>query len=304
MESVLQWGIDLIIAIQQVRGPVLDSIFRAITFLGEADFYLLLLPLIFWCVDSGLGARLAMLVLFSTYLNVDLKDLFRQPRPFDINPNVQLSDVEGYGLPSGHAQTSTVFWAAIALRVHKTWFTVVAIGLILMIGFSRIYLGVHFPTDVLAGWLIGGALLALYLVLEPRISRRLAQLSLRFQVLLALAVPSVLLLIHPVDQIAYLMGILAGIILGLALAHRYISWGVHGPWWHRAFRFLIGGAVLFALNLGLRVVFPGEDGTAFYLALRFIGSGIIGIWVTLGAPWLYRILRLAPKAERDQENEG
>ena len=299
MESLLQWGIDLIIAIQQVHGPALDNIFRAITFLGEADFYLLLLPLIFWCVDSGLGARLAILVLFSSYLNVDLKDLFQQPRPFDINPSVQLSDVEGYGLPSGHAQTSTVFWASIAIRAHKTWFSVVAIVLIVMIGFSRIYLGVHFPTDVLAGWLIGGALLGLYMVLEPRISRRLAQLSLRFQILLALAVPLILVLIHPVDHTSYLMGMLAGIVLGLALAHRYVPWRVHGSWWHRALRFLIGSAILFALNLGLKVVFPGEDGTAFYLILRFLGSGIIGIWVSLGAPWFFRILRIAPTAERN-----
>ena len=300
MESILQWGIDLIIAIQQVHGPVLDNIFRAITFLGEADFYLLLLPLIFWCVDSGLGARLAILVLFSAYLNVGLKDLFQQPRPFDIAPGVQLANVEGYGLPSAHAQTSTVLWAGIATRLGKAWSSVAAIGLILMIGFSRIYLGVHFPTDVLAGWLIGGALLVLYLVIEPRISQRLAQLGLRFQTIVALAVPLVLLLLHPVDYTAYLMGALAGIILGLALAYRYFPWEVHGPWWHRALRFLIGGAVLFALNLGLRVVFPGDDVTAFYLVLRFLGSGIIGIWVTLGAPWLFRILRLAPKAERSQ----
>ncbi|MFC1983056.1 phosphatase PAP2 family protein [Chloroflexota bacterium] len=301
MESLLQLGIDLIIAIQQIQGPALNNIFRAITFLGEADFYLLLLPLIFWCVDSGLGARLAILVLFSSYLNVDLKDLFQQPRPFDTNPSVQLSDVEGYGLPSGHTQTSTVFWASIAIRAHKMWFSVVAIVLVVMIGFSRIYLGVHFPTDVLAGWLIGGALLGLYLVLAPRISRKLAQLRLRFQVLLALAVPLALLLIHPVDHTSYLMGTLAGIALGLALAHRYISWGIHGPWWHRALRFLIGSAVLFTLNIVLKVVVPSEDGTAFHLILRFLGSGIIGMWVSLGAPWLFRILQLVPKSEK---NEG
>jgi membrane-associated phospholipid phosphatase len=300
MESLLQWGIDLIIAIQQVHGPVLDSIFRIITFLGTERFYLLFLPLIFWCVDSGLGARLAILVLFSSYLNLELKNLFQQPRPFDINPSVQLSDAEGYGLPSGHAQTSTLLWAGIALRVHKTWLSVAVIVLIVLIGFSRIYLGVHFPTDVLAGWLIGGALLALYIVLEPGISRRLAQLRLRYQVLLALAIPLVLLLIHPVDYTAYFMGILTGIALGLALAHRYIPWGIQGPWWHQALRFLIGGVVVFALNMGLRVVLPSDDGTAFYPALSFVGNGIIGIWITLGAPWLFRILRLAPKAERNQ----
>jgi hypothetical protein len=57
--------------------------------------------------------------------------------------------------------------------------------------------------------------------------------------------------------------------------------------------------VVFVLNLGLRVVLTSEDGTAFYLILRFIGSGIIGIWVTLGAPLLFRILRLVSKTERN-----
>jgi membrane-associated phospholipid phosphatase len=301
VESILQWGIDLVIAIQHFRGPVLDSIFRAITFLGEANFYQLLLPLIFWCVDSRLGARLAILVLFSSYLNFDLKDLFQQPRPFDIDQSVQLTDVEGYGLPSGHAQTSTVLWASLAIRIHKTWFSVVAVGLIVMIGFSRIYLGVHFPTDVLAGWLIGGALLGLYLVLEPITSRRLTQLSLRFQVLLALAIPLVLLLIHPVDNTAYFTGMLTGIGLGLALAHRYIPWEVHGPWWHRALRFFIGSAVVFALQIGLKAIIPDDDVTVFYLILRFLGCGITGLWVTLGAPWLFIILRLAPRVEGNQE---
>ncbi|MCK4722360.1 MAG: phospholipid phosphatase, partial [Dehalococcoidia bacterium] len=101
MEALLQWGLDLILAIQQIHGPVLDGIFRAITFMGEEEFYLILLPLLLWCVDFGLGARLGALFLLSSYLNFGLKDLLRQPRPFDLDPSVKLSSAEGYGLPSG-----------------------------------------------------------------------------------------------------------------------------------------------------------------------------------------------------------
>ena len=103
MEALLQWGLDLIVVIQQVRGPALDSIFRAITFSGAEEFYLLLLPVLFWCVDFGLGARVGLFLLLSSYLNVYLKDLFHQPRPFDLDPSLQLTPAEGYGLPSGHA---------------------------------------------------------------------------------------------------------------------------------------------------------------------------------------------------------
>jgi hypothetical protein len=106
-------------------------------------------------------------------------------------------------------------------------------------------------------------------------------------------------MVYPVDSTAYLTGTLAGMVFGLALAHQYIPWKVCGPWWRRTLRFLIGSAVLFGLNLGLQAIFPGEDGTAFHLALRFAASGVIGAWVTLGAPWLFRILRLVPKAERN-----
>src|SRR4030042_2683100 len=105
MEAILQWGIGFINIVQQIHGPVLDSIFRIITFLGTEKFYLILLPLIFWCLDFRLGARLAIILLLSVYINLGLKDILQQPRPFDIDPTVQLTDAEGYGLPSGHAQS-------------------------------------------------------------------------------------------------------------------------------------------------------------------------------------------------------
>ena len=73
METILQWGIGFINIVQQIHGPVLDSFFRIITCLGTERFYLLLLPLIFWCVDLRLGARLAVILLLTVYVNFGLK---------------------------------------------------------------------------------------------------------------------------------------------------------------------------------------------------------------------------------------
>lgn len=296
MEALLEWGIDLIVALQQIHGPVLDNGFRAITFMGGEEFYLLLLPLLFWCVDFGLGARLAVLFLLSSYLNIDLKDLFRQPRPFDLNPGVRLSPAEGYGLPSGHAQSAVVVWGSIAAWLRKGWFWGMAMGLMVLIGFSRIYLGVHFPTDVLAGWALGAASLSLYLAMQPRVKKWLARLSLSQQILLALAAPLVLLLIHPVKDNTSTMAALAGMGVGLALKHRYLPFNAYGPWWQRTLRFLTGGVIVVALYLGLKMVFPGEEST-FYLVFRFLRYGLIGVWISLGAPWFFRLLRLAPGAK-------
>lgn len=297
MEVLLPWGIDLIVAIQQIHEPVLDSIFRTITFIGGEESYLFLLPLLFWCVDFGLGARLAVLFLLSSYLNTDLKDLFQQPRPFDLDPSVRLSLAEGYGLPSGHAQSAVVVWGSIAAWSRKGWFWGTAIGLMVLIGFSRIYLGVHFPTDVLAGWAIGAVLLGLYLVVQRRAEKWLTRLSLGQQILLALAMPLLLLLIHPVKDTTAAMATLAGMGVGLALKHRYLPFTARGPWWQRTLRFLTGGVIVVALYLGLKLLFPGDE-SALYLLFRFLRYGLLGMWISLGAPWFFRLLRLAPEAEK------
>jgi len=295
--DLLQWGLDLIIAIQRFHGPALDGIFRAFSFMGEEEFYLFLLPFLFWCVDFGLGARLAILFLLSSYLNADLKDLFHEPRPFDMMPSVQLSSAEGHGLPSGHAQSSVVVWGSIAAWVRKRRFWVATVVLAVLIGFSRIYLGVHFPTDVLAGWAIGGGLLVLYLAMQSWTERKLEGLSLGFQVLVGVAVPIVLFLVHPVKDTANTLGALAGLGVGLALARRHISFSTGGPRREHIVRFILGGAIALALYLGLKAVFPGE-GSAFYLAFRFLRYGLVGAWVSLGAPWTFRRVGLAAEAER------
>jgi membrane-associated phospholipid phosphatase len=298
VEILWQWGIDLIIAIQQIHGPTLDSIFRAITFLGEQDFYLILLPLIFWCVNFGLGARLAILFLFSSYVLFGLKDLLQQPRPFDFEPSVELSDAEGYGLPSHHAASAVFLWGGIATWARKTWFWVVAVALIVLISFSRIYLGVHFPTDVLGGWVIGALLLSLYLFGHPSIERWLVKRRLRMQILLAMAVPIVLLTIHPTKGTTTFMGSLAGFGVGLALTRKYVSFNARGAWWQRIIRFLIGAAVVFALYIGFRGLLPNEE-SVYYLIFYFLQYWLIGLWIGLGGPWLFRLLKLASEADEE-----
>ena len=292
MDPLHEWGLNLITAIQQAYSPGLDGFFRAVTFLGEEEFYLLFLPLLLWCVDFGLGVRLALFFLLSSYLNTGLKDLLQQPRPFHLVPAVQLADAEGYGLPSGHAQSAVVVWGSIAAWVRRRWFWVAAVGLMGLIGTSRVYLGVHFPSDVLAGWAIGAVLLVLYLILQRRIEAWLVELGPGRQLVLALAVPAVLLLVHPVKDTTTTLGTLAGAGIGLVLLHRRVAFHAGGPWWQRGLRFLVGGIVVVVLYVGLKVVFPGE-GSALYLPFRLLRYAVIGLWATLGGPWLFIRLRLA-----------
>jgi membrane-associated phospholipid phosphatase len=292
MEAIWQWGLEIIRAIQQIHGPALDAFFRAVTFMGEEEFFLILLPLVFWCVDWIVGARLTILFLLSGYANSVLKELFAQPRPPDLDPSVRLSNATGYGLPSGHSQSAVIVWGYLAAILRKTWAWVAAIVLMVLIGFSRVYLGVHFPTDVLGGWALGAVLLAAYLALEPRVEVWLKKARLGVQLVLVVIVSLALLLVYPVKDATSAMAVLLGAGMGLALARRVARFSAAGPLWQRAVRFLVGLIGLLAIYFGLRVIFPGE-GEPLYLVLRVVRYALLGLWMSLGAPWLFLRLRLA-----------
>lgn len=294
MEPIWQWGLDFIRTVQLVHGPVLDTFFNAITCLGEEMFFVVLLPLIFWCVDFAIGARLAIVFLLSPYVNAVLKDAFAHPRPFELDPSVQLRTVgaEGYGLPSGHSQNAVVLWGALAAQCRKAWLWIVAVALMVLIGFSRIFLGVHFPTDVLGGWAVGAVLLVLYLALGARIEGWLKRVGLVWQLVLAVGVPLVLLLLHPTAGASTPMAVLMGMGVGLALVGRVAPFRTGGPFWQCVLRFLVGLLGLLALYGGLKLAFPAE-GQPFYFALRVVRYAVVGLWAGLGAPWVFLRLRLA-----------
>jgi hypothetical protein len=86
-------------------------------------------------------------------------------------------------------------------------------------------------------------------------------------------------------------GTLAGIAVGVALTMRYLEFDAGGLIWKRAVRFLLGVAVVAAIYFGLRLVFPGE-GESLYAVLRFVRYGLVGLWISLGAPWLFLRLGL------------
>ena len=145
MDVFIQWGLSFIQNIQQIQTPLLTGFFQWITTLGSEMFYLLFFPVLLWCVDFHLGIRVGLLFLVSVYFNSLLKIVFQQPRPLDLLPSVQLSYAEGFGFPSGHAQSSALVWFSIAFWVRKRIFWIIAFLITFLVGFSRIYLGVHFP---------------------------------------------------------------------------------------------------------------------------------------------------------------
>lgn len=291
MEAILQWGLEVVRFIQQMQNPLLTSFFFAVSGLGGAAAFFLVLPALFWCMDYKLGVRVAVVFSISAMANSFLKEFFAQPRPFNLDPGVGIGTASGFGLPSGHAQESLVFWGSLALGVRKRWFWAGASVLIVLVGCSRVYLGVHFPTDVLAGWAVGGILLWLYAMLWPAMENWILSRNTLMQVLLVLAVPPGLLLLHVSGVTVLQLGLLLGIGFGVLVRSLYLSFPTRCTPVRALLRYGIGMAMLVGLLGLLRGIYPARE-TAGFLVMSFFHSAVNGLWISLGAPWLFRLLKL------------
>ncbi len=290
MEAILTWGLELIHRVQTWRSPVLDLVFRSITFLGNEQAYLLILPILYWCVEARLGFRLGLLFFVSGYLNFALKELLAQPRPGDLEPGINLIKESGYGLPSGHAQSAVVLWGFLAHAGRKRWLWAPAAALMLLIGFSRIYLGVHFPTDVLGGWLIGAVLLGAAVLILRFTAGRPGLPYWAWLIAAGLLAAGGIAALPSEGSIAVIAASW-GFVTGYLLLSAAGAADMAGGFLQRLLRFPAGLAVMLALYLGLKALLP-EKGQPLYLLLRFLRYALVGFWVSYGAPRLFRLLGL------------
>jgi len=288
---MLDWGIDIILWLQK-GSPSLDLPFIALTFLGNEGFFIVLIPLVYWCYDRRTGVGLAVLFLISVYFNEAAKVIAAQPRPFTYDPRVmQIVSATSGGFPSGHTQQAVVVWGYLAFRLKKTWAWIVAGMLMALIPLSRVYLGVHFPTDLVGGYLMGGIWLVLYVRFESSLETVIARRNHIGQLCWALILPIVLVLIFPncSKNALTAMGTLMGMGAGFALERRWIAFAAGGVWWTRILRFIVGIAIVVVLKFGLGKAFSGLEAPAFF---RFVRYAVIGFWAGFGAPLVFCKLKI------------
>ncbi|MBU2546823.1 MAG: phosphatase PAP2 family protein [Proteobacteria bacterium] len=294
MTGAYDWGVDVVLWFQRFS-PALDLPFKLVTFMGDEPFFLILLPLIYWCFDRRTGVRLTVLFLASAYVNAVVKEIFAQPRPFQYDARVRPIVMEsGFGFPSGHTQGAAVVWGYLAWRLRRPWAWVAAVLLVLLIPLSRIYLGVHFPTDLLGGYLIGAALLAAYIGLAPRVEAWFAEKGIRYQLLASVIAPGLMILAYPGEgRYGVATGAaLMGMSLGFALERRWVGFLEGGPWFKRALRLVLGLVVMTVIYIGLKIVLAGLRPESLFRFFRYL---LVGLWGGFGAPWLFVRANLASR---------
>lgn len=301
MEAILEWEIDLILWFRQLL-PGLVELAEGLTFLGNELFFLLLLPLVYWTLDRRTGARLVILFLISSFVNVTLKWFGEQPRPFDYAPErvvpameipleeaMERYDATGEGFPSGHTQNAVAVWGYLASQYRRRWAWIVAAVLMVLVPLSRVYLLVHFPHDLLGGYLFGTLVLLAYLWLQPQIEEWLAERGLGWQLGLTFVITALMLFLTPTEGGLTTAGTFLGTGVGLALERHWVGFESSGGWWKAVVRYLGGIVVLVALYAGLKATFSDLEPASVFRVLRYT---VMGLWVALVAPYLFKKTRL------------
>lgn len=295
-------GLDLVLAVQSDRSGLLDVLAGVLHAMGGEIFFLTILLFIYWSFNRHLGIRLIVALVIAGVLNSLLKDAFQRPRPFTVSDLVvPLHTEDSYGIPSAHVMVGLVVWGYGALYAGKRWLYGMMALFVVIMAWSRLYVGVHFPQDVAAGALFGLIALLLYArAVEPAAARwQRLNPYLRVGLLVLAGAVTVIAAGHDRNALA-LAGILMGIGPALELEQRFANFSNAGPPAQRMLRYLIGIVLTLALLLGLRVLFGplASEGTPPGDALRVLRYAITAAFAAFLWPWLALRIGLARRAEK------
>ena len=303
----------------QTNYPELVGLMRFISSLGIFESYLAVIPLIYWSIHKQAGKHIAYVISFASFVNGALKGFFREPRPYWLDGSLELDEGTGFGWPSGHAQLGSTLYFMVAIWIRKSWAWGLAILLTLLMGLSRIYLGVHTWVDVLGGYFVALLHLAGYAVYMRYIRARIRNRILGQRLLIVLLVPTILSIIYfllrfilaaadttvawasflPTAELQALedaatgIGMLVGLGVGFLLEASRTNFSVAGPVWQRAARYLLGILILVGLWFGSGQIFP-DDPLWLAVPLRILRYTFLGLFMAYWAPALFVRIGLAP----------
>ncbi|MFC3519838.1 phosphatase PAP2 family protein [Streptomonospora nanhaiensis] len=331
MDAVWDTEIALVAWIQG-WGTWLLAPMEAVSLLGSQALLVVFVPLLFWSVSAGLGARTYLVAAAGGVVNGLLKFALHGARPDWYHHGVRsLAPSHTFGAPSGHAQNSLMLWGYLALRLARRWAWYAAAAIVLAVALTRLYLGAHFLTDILLGWLVGAAMLWAVARNEDALRAWWLRLGLAAQVVLALAVSAgpVLLaqgwetLVHAgwsapedwtgavprglgdgsVEHVARVAGGLFGGLAGFSVLAARGWYSAAGPLVSRVARYVIGLSGIVLLLVVMRVALP-EAGGAAGAAVDFASFAVVALWSALGAPELFVLTGLARRPAPERAAEG
>ena len=256
--------------LEKIRNPVFDFIFSLITHIGEETIFLAVAILFFWCINKREGYYILITGLVGTLVNQMLKIVCKIPRPWVKDPSFTIvesarAEATGYSFPSGHTQNVAGTFGAIGAYGSKKWLRISCITVITLVAFSRMYLGVHTPLDVLTSLGIAAALVfGLYPFFknEERFKKAMPYIVAISFVLAFLFVMYVIYMPNrpSFSDVNYksalknaytLFGCTLGLIVVYAVDSMYINFDTKAKWYAQILKFALGLGIVIGIKAGL-----------------------------------------------------
>jgi glycerophosphoryl diester phosphodiesterase/membrane-associated phospholipid phosphatase len=269
--------------LEAIRNPVMNALFSAITFLGSEWLFIGAAIVVFWCFSKKHGYYLIATGTVGTVLNQFLKIVCQIPRPWVRDPHFTIvesarADAGGYSFPSGHTQNVTSILGGIGRFTRQKAVRLVCIVLVVLVGFSRMYLGVHTPADVLVALGMGLALVFGLYPLFEKSDEKPQNITIVFGVAAALSLLAALVvefypwadtvdadnLAEAVKNLYTMLGCTAGVLIAAPLERKYVHFDTKAPL----------GAQILKVVLGLVIVVGLRGGLKAPLNALFAGHGV------------------------------
>ena len=286
---------EFLYLLEKIRMPGLNELMLAVTTLGEETAFLVIGLIIFWCVDKRKGYYVMAVGFAGTMANQMMKLACRVPRPWVLDPNFSILEqareaAAGYSFPSGHTQTAVGTFGCLAVSTNKKWWRAVCVALAILVGFSRMYVGVHTPADVLVGAAMACAFV--WLLKKPVLTGGEKAMKITFVLLILLALvfwAYVTCWEFPADMDTHNMEsgmknayTMLGCTIGIALvyvADKRRDFSVQAVWWVQILKVVLGLLLVLAVKEGLRapleLLLPVYPARAVRYFLVVIMAGII-----------------------------
>ena len=294
--------------LEKLRMPGLNELMLTITQLGEETAFLATALIIFWCVDKYCGYYLMGVGLFGNVANQFLKITCRVPRPWVIDPNFKaleaaIPEAAGYSFPSGHSQTAVGTFGCIAVTQKNKIIRGICIAIMILVPFSRMYVGVHTPADVLVGSAMALVTMLVFYPLMLSNNKKYIPLVLAGMALMSMAyLMYVLLYPFPADIDAHnyassvknaytFLGCVTGALVVYIVDDRKIRFDTKAVWWAQILKAVLGIALVLAVKEGSRSalewIFSGHlisRAARYFLIVLTAGT----IW-PLTFPWFAKL---------------
>ena len=298
---------DFLYWLEDIRIPILNELMLAVTYLGDEIAFLVVALIMIWCADKRTGYYVLAVGFLGTIVNQFMKLWFRIPRPWVLDENFTILEqaregASGYSFPSGHTQSAVGTFGAIAYTTNNRIVRWLCIAAVILVPFSRMYIGVHTPLDVGVAALMAAVLI---FGLKPIILGRKERV---FPVFLGIMVAvSVAFLCFvelypfPADidphnmasglKNAYtLLGSLLGLVVVYIVDEKWMHFPTKAVWWAQIMKVLIGLGMVLLVKEGLRAPFEAAFGGLTGRALRYFTIVIVaGIVWPLTFRWFAKL---------------